>query len=319
MDSSRWLVLLHSLPPKPPYLRAKVMRRLTQLGALALKRSVYLLPSTESGQEDFQWLLKEIRQEGGDGWVLESHFLGGLTDQEVRENFRAIRRAAYAGLAVEVRALLDRMREIPRESQPDLEWKRLRRRIDAERQLDFFHAEGRNELEALMSAVDRLIQPSSDPANPLGPDELQARTWVTRAGVKVDRIASAWLIRRFIDPAASFAFVGPDDPSQTNAIRFDMFEGEFTHDGDRCTFEVLRDVCGHASDPALVAIGQIVHDIDLRDDRYQRVETAGVAALIDGIVARFDDDHRRLAEGASLFEGLYATLGDERQRAGRAQ
>lgn len=122
-------------------------------------------------------------------------------------------------------------------------------------------------------------------------------------------MASAWLIRRFIDPAATFVFVRPDGPPVAGGVlRFDMFEGEFTHRGDRCTFEVLLDASEHAADKGLRAIAQMVHDLDLRDDRYQRAETAGLAALLNGITSRFDDDPRRLSEGAGIFDTLYASL-----------
>jgi len=110
-DAHAWLLLMHSIPPKPPYLRAKVMRRLTQLGALALKRSAYLLPLSDGALEDFQWLRQEIRDEGGDAWIVEARFVAGLRDDEIRENFRAIRAAEYAALAAESRALLDRVRD----------------------------------------------------------------------------------------------------------------------------------------------------------------------------------------------------------------
>jgi len=102
-------------------------------------------------------------------------------------------------------------------------------------------------------------------------------------------------------------------------LRFDMFEGEFTHDGNRCTFEMLLAVSGHGNDRGLAALAQIVHDLDLRDDRYQRPETAGVGALIDGIASRFDDDHRRLAESAPLFDALYASLGGAAPRSIRSE
>jgi hypothetical protein len=164
-----------------------------------------------------------------------------------------------------------------------------------------------------MSSIDRLAETTGQ-ASPQTPEqeELRARTWVTRSGAKVDRMASAWLIRRFIDPAGTFVFVAPDSPQHVaGALRFDMFDGEFTHDASRCTFEVLLDVSGRSADPGLVAIAQIVHDIDLREDRYQRPETAGIAALVEGIAARVGDDHRRLAESAPIFDALYASLGGQ--------
>jgi hypothetical protein len=311
-----WVLLVHSIPPNPPYSRAKTMRRLTQLGALPLKRSTYLLPASEGALEDFQWLRQEIETDGGEAWVLEARFVGGLRNEEIREKFRAIRTAEYKNLSADARTLLERLRNssaAPPAEAVETDRRRLRRRLSAAQQIDFFHADGRDEVEALMSTLDRLSEPTAKTsAQSVSRGELRARTWITRRGVKVDRMASAWLIRRFIDPAATFAFVAPDDVLPVaNGVRFDMFEGEFTHDGNRCTFEVLLEASGRAADPGLVAIGHIVHDIDLREERYQRPETAGVSAMIDGLVARFDDDHRRLSESAPLFDTLYASLGGQ--------
>lgn len=313
-ERDRWLLLVHSVPPKPAYLRAKVMKRLTKLGALPLKRSAYLLPASEGALEDFQWLRQEIQDEGGEAWVVEAAFVAGLRDDEIRESFRAMRSTEYRAQVADARTLLDRLQgggseELDPTIEPD--WRRLVRRVDATRRIDFFHAPEREEVEALMSTLERLVQTREKEPTELPPrEELRSRTWMTRAGVKVDRMASAWLIRRFIDPAAKFVFVIPEKASSVpHALRFDMFEGEFTHDGNRCTFEVLLTVSGQEANRGLSSIAQIVHDLDLRDDRYQRPETAGVAALIEGIVSRFDDDHRRIAESGPLFDALYASLG----------
>jgi hypothetical protein len=324
INADRWLVLVHTIPPKPPYLRAKVMRRLTKLGALALKRSAYLLPAREDTLEDFQWLRQEIRAEGGEAWIVDGRFAAGLRDEEIRESFRAIRSTDYRALAAEARALLDRVRVGDSgQDHPEIEAdrRRLLRRVEATRRIDFFHAAEREEVEALMSSLERLVGPGTrKPTQTPAGEELRSRTWVTRTGVKVDRMASAWLIRRFIDPAATFVFVAPEATSSIpGALRFDMFEGEFTHDGNRCTYEVLLTVSGKGDDRGLAAIGQIVHDLDLRDDRYQRPETAGVSALVDGIVSRFDDDHRRIAESTPLFDALYASLGGAPLRAAPAE
>jgi hypothetical protein len=242
---------------------------------------------------------------------LEARFAGGVEDEQIRSRFRALREADYRELAAEARAVVDRLRNgagAPDDPTAEPDRRRLQRRLEAVRRIDFFHADGREEVEALMATIDRHADSSDKARTAPTRETLQARTWVTRAGVKVDRMASAWLIRRFIDPAATFAFVAPESPPVADGVRFDMFEGEFTHDGNRCTFEVLLDVTGRPSDGGLAALAQIVHDIDLRDDRYQRPETAGVAAFIDGIVARSADDQRRLAESAPLFDALYASL-----------
>jgi hypothetical protein len=184
--------------------------------------------------------------------------------------------------------------------------------------IDFFGAEGRATAEGLVSGLEAQLKQEGEAMSnsksvpPPGP--LQGRVWVTREGVQVDRIASAWLIRRFIDSGAHFKFVpGTGYGPQPGELRFDMFEGEFTHIGDRCTFEVLL---GHAGleDAALEAIGEIIHDIDLKDDKYGREEAGGVRSLINGIAASSTDDEQRLARGSALLDDLYSSFGGKAGR-----
>ncbi len=160
------------------------------------------------------------------------------------------------------------------------------------------------EIQAMFDAhPDQALPSMAAPA----PDRIEpGRVWVTRRGVHVDRMASAWLIRGFIDPKARFKFVAargyrPD----RGELRFDMFEAEYTHVGDRCTFQVLLDRFG-LTDPALVAIGEVVRDIDCKDVKYGRPETSGIAALVEGIAKAEPEDEERIARGGSLFDGLYA-------------
>jgi hypothetical protein len=131
------------------------------------------------------------------------------------------------------------------------------------------------------------------------------RTWVTRQGVHVDRIASTWLIRRFIDEKTAFKFVPAKGYIQAGELRFDMFDAEFTHIGDRCTFEVLI-LAADLNDPALQAIAEIVHDIDLKDEKFSLEQTAGIAQLISGVCISHKDDFARIERGAALFDDLYA-------------
>lgn len=309
VPATKWLLLVHQVPPKPNYLRAKVLRRLMQLGAIPLKNSAYLLPAGETTREDFEWLWREIVEQGGDAWILEGSMRAGLTDAELRDAFRRARGADFAQLAADARAVLEAARARTVDLiVVDTERKRLARRLAALIRIDFFDAPGREEVEVLMESIDRTLHPTREPAK--SPERvLRGRTWMTRQGVKIDRIASAWLIRRFIDPAATFVFADPAATTHPpDVVRFDMFEGEFTHDGDLCTFEVLLRASTRPTDPALVALSQIVHDLDLKDDRHQRPETAGVGAMIQGLTSRHADDQRRIAEGATIFDSLYASL-----------
>jgi hypothetical protein len=184
------------------------------------------------------------------------------------------------------------------------------------RRIDFFGAPQRAELEVLMTEIER--ESGAEQAAAASADaplsSLRGRKWVTRAGVRVDRIASAWFIRRFVDPAARFFFVEQKkyvhSPGDT---RFDMFEGEFTHEGDRCTFEVLV-ARSEVKDAALHQIAEIVHDIDCKDAKFGRPEALGIASLLDGLSERVTDDAVRLEEGARIFEDLYASLSKRRTR-----
>jgi hypothetical protein len=313
--SASWLLLIHQIPPQPAYLRVKIGRRLAKVGAVALKNSVYVLPESEAALEDLQWILREVAEDGGEATLSRAHFIEGLTDEELRGQFRRVRQAEYAEIAEAARQAAaggnaangagggegghaTTLREL----------NRLQRRLEDVMALDFFAAEGRAEAEAaLMALRGRMAggaRGGGDAESP--PVRYRGRTWVTRQGVKVDRIASAWLIRRHIDPEARFKFVPAQGYRQfPGEVRFDMFEAEFTHEGEACTFEVMLSRLG-PQDPALQAIAEIVHDIDLKDGKFGRAEAAGIARLIDGICAGTQDDPGRIERGGALLEDLYA-------------
>jgi hypothetical protein len=276
------------------------------LGALALKNSAYLLPRSEDTLEDAQWLRAEIEQEGGEAWVFECGPLAGLSDEEIRERLRRLRQPDWEELLQDGRALLEAAGSGNVEVS---QWRRLKQRYEEVRRIDFFGAAGSEEAEALMKTIDATLR-SGQPAPANRPElgQVRGRVWVTRRGIKVDRMGSAWLIRRFLDPAAQFCFVDPGGYAhQKGEVRFDMFEGEFTHQGNLCTFEVLLAWAG-LREPALEAIAQIVHDIDLKETKYGRAETPGVAAAIHGLTLRQTEDAARLEDGIALFESLYNHL-----------
>ena len=293
---NRWLLLIHQLPPKPDYIRVKVRRRLQRLGAVPLKRTVYVLPAGDPAREDFEWLAREIAIDGGEAALCESTFLDADTDRRLVQAIRAACTDGYEAIAAASRG-----------ATADLD--RLTRRLREVQALDRFAADGRADAEAALEGLaSRASQPGAPMMPTLLPDKPNARVWVTRAGVYVDRIASAWLIRRFVDPEARFRFVTPQQYRvEPGELRFDMFEGEFTHDGDLCTFETL---CRHFAlrDPALKAISEIVHDIDCKDDKFGRVETPGLQLVLDGITRANAADEDRVTRGAALFDELYAQL-----------
>ena len=310
---SRWLLLIHQIPPAPSYLRVKIGRRLQGLGAVAVKNSVYVLPRNEQALEDFQWVRGEIVAGGGDASVCEARFVEGLSDGAVESLFSAAREADYAELARAARELqqgLARRGKKPTatKEQASAALTRLRKRLGEVAAIDFFGASGRDAVEGVLAAVEGALRPPATYGPPnQAPEvgEMQGRTWVTRSGVKVDRIASAWLIRRFIDPEARFKFVGGQEYRPlAGELRFDMFEAEYTHEGEQCTFEVLLRRFG-IGDRALGEMAEIVHDIDLKDAKFSRPEAPGLDHLIAGIAMRHKDDEARLHDGATVLEGLY--------------
>jgi hypothetical protein len=309
------MLLIHQIPPRPAYLRVKVGRQLQRLGAVAIKNSVYALPASEEAQEDLQWVLREVVKGGGDASIVEARFVHGLSDQQVVALFSKAREADYqelAGQAREVAVGFPRRGSPPanRRAEAANQVTRLRQRLGEIVALDFFGAPGREAVEGLVAGLEARMKPeteASESAKPTMPIEAaQGRTWVTRAGIKVDRMASAWLIRKFIDPRARFKFVPAKDyQPQARELRFDMFDAEFTHEGDLCTFEVLVRRFG-LDDPSLRHVAEIVHDIDLKDAKFGREEAAGIGQLVAGIAAAHPDDEERLARGTALFEDLYA-------------
>src|SRR5215471_14389300 len=310
-----WLLLIHQLPAKPAYLRVKIWRRLQDLGAVAVKNAVHALPMNEETQEDFEWLLREIVKGGGEAFLCEARLIDGLSDERVRALFDRARDADYQEIAKQARALAKSLRPNAKSevvAEQRVQVARLRKRLAEVVSIDFFGAIGREGAEAVLRSIESRLnqdQPVTDDAmaktRKSDVAALRNRTWVTRQGVYVDRIASAWLIRRFIDPEAQFKFVsGKGYRPDPGELRFDMFEAEFTHEGDRCTFEVLLHKFG-LTDPALKQIAEIVHDIDLKDEKFGREDTLGLDRLIAGIAMAHPEDEKRLVEGVAVFNGLY--------------
>src|SRR5688572_17431299 len=309
-----WWMLVHQLPPNPPGARVRIWRRLGALGALQVKGSVYVLPATEAAREDFQWLLGEIQAAGGEGSMWRAEAIAGVDADDLVLRFQASAAEDYEAVQAEAAALhkeLQRTRKPLDKATARKRLARLRTGFDDISRRDHFQAPRREVAGALLASIEQELEGGRMATTAHGAGRLQAadyraRTWVTRARVHVDRMASAWLIRRFIDPAAVFVFT--DDPRGADAgagLRFDMYGGEFTHEGDQCTFEVLRRRFG-LDVPGLESIARIVHDIDLKESRYALPETTGVAASLEAITAAPIGDDQRIAFAGTLFDGLLA-------------
>ena len=319
-----WLLLIHQIPPKPNYFRVKIWRRLQKLGAVGIKNSVYALPSTEQAQEDLNWVRREIVEGGGDASLVEARLIEGLNDEQVKELFRAARDADYMGVVKDTRELakrLPRKGEIRDDERGELEaaFARLQKRVGEIAAIDFFHARSREAMDGLLKELEekisaRVPQPKSALAGAI--EKPRGATWVTRTGIHVDRMASAWLIRRFIDPKAKFRFVSAREyRHQPGERRFDMFDGEFTHQGELCSFEVLL-ARFEITDAALRPIAEIVHDIDLKDEKYGRADNAGFEHLINGIAMAHPEDEVRLQRASFVLDDLYEYFKRKRRGAG---
>jgi hypothetical protein len=289
VKEGRWLLLIHQLPPKPDYFRVKIWRRLQGIGAVAIKNSVYALPFSAEATEDLQWLRKEITAGGGEASVCRASFVDGLSDSQIEALFRAARDAEYAELT----------RAAEKTDSPS-DSSRLERRLRDIAALDHFGASGRKAAEAAVAKLKTRKTTRGKPER----SPVKGHLWVTRPDVHVDRIASAWLIKRFIDTRARFTF----GEAREGAVSFDMFEGDYTHEGDRCTFETLLHRFGLEQDATLRAIAEMVHDVDCKDGKFGRDETAGFAQLIAGIVKRNARDEARLERGAELLNDFYESI-----------
>ncbi|MGH7969695.1 MAG: chromate resistance protein ChrB domain-containing protein [Limisphaerales bacterium] len=314
---SGWLLLVHQLPAKPAYLRVKIWRRLQSLGVVSLKNSVFVLPATEGARADFQRLLREIERSGGEGVICQAEFVAGLRNDQLHAMFNAERDADYDALAKDLRAFAQTLGRATRKLDLNSALMKFRQRFAEIGGRDYFGAAGSARVEALLAGLEHspLVRaPGSAKRPALDPAELTGRTWVTRRDIHVDRIACAWLIKRFIDPLATLKFVsGNDYQPLKGELRYDMQDGEFTHEGDDCSFETLLKRVGIANG-ALRAIGEIIHDIDLKDGKFARPETAGIAHVIAGICRTQPEDEARVARGKELFDDTY----EQFRRGGRA-
>jgi hypothetical protein len=293
----RWYLLIHQLPPQPLYLRAKIRQRLSKVGAVALKNAVYVLPRREDCLEDLQWIAQEAVAGGGEAYVCEAAFLESRTDEALVEQFLAEREAEYRALEKSLGA------GSRKEEDPTALLSRARKRFDEISRIDFFAAPGRRRVAARLEALSR----RSPLPRGLARAGLTGRLWTTRRGVHIDRIASAWLIRRFIDPKARFHFADPKESARPGELRFDMVGGDFTHEGDCCTFETIL-ARARVRDRGLSEIAEIVHDVDLKDGKFGRPEAAGLERLITGLVLANPEDEARLDRGFTLFDELHQSF-----------
>lgn len=326
-----WILLIHQLPPKPTNLRVRIWRKLQKLGAVAIKNSVYILPANEKTHEDFQWLRQEIESAGGEAAVFRAGSVEGATDEEIIAAFRRARDEEFAAISADFDGLTGAIREqvrgkhlsAGRLSGQESEIDKLHAELERITANDFFDAKGRAGGFAAYERCQKAIRSAQGPSGSdkptltksgtLNAAKYQRQRWVTRRNLHIDRLASAWLIKQFIDKRPRFYFVA-DGEAVEGAIPFDMFGAEFTHQGEDCTFETMLKRFSLGESKGLREMAEIVHDIDLKDDKFHRLEAAGLNAIIDGLSQVLRDDRKLLQQTSTLFDGLYQLLSKQAEK-----
>lgn len=306
-----WVVFSYSLPAaarSSP--RVAVWRRLRAAGAISPKGGVYVLPAKEECIEAFQWLSQEVERAHGEALLMRVEQFEGLTDAQVVALFRAARKKDYDALDAEAgrleRSASRKQTQGPRDrSRARTVTARLQARHTEIARLDFFDAPEGARVAARLARIEQALAPRPPAEVRVAPAALAAyreKRWVTRPHPHVDRLACAWLIRRFINPRAVIRYVLTPGPGE---VAFDMPRAAFGHHGNLCTFEVMIRAFG-LDDAGLRGIAEVVHEIDLRDSRYVRPETAGIDAVLRGWLTLSDAE--RESHGVAMFDGLYAAL-----------
>ncbi len=315
MTDTDWYLFMHQLPPKPLYLRAKVLKLLSRAGAVPLKDSVHVLPVRDDSLPQLERVSAVALSGGGDTHMFRAQPITHPSQQDLVRAFQRARDEDYRELGARLRKWQTELaRAVGSRSSRGPFRIRLghaRRRLQQINRIDFFQAPLRGEAEAALRDLEaRLAADAPTPKPPAreANRELVGRTWVTRRGIQVDRIASAWLVRRFVDDKARFRFIDPHvERARAGELTFDMAGAGFTHEEDRCTFETLARRVAPA-DSTLARVAEIVHDIDIKDGKFGRPEARGIEQLLWGMLAANPDDDERLQRGLALFDDLYQSF-----------
>lgn len=317
--SQEWLLVFYSVPSNPVSNRMKIWRKLAKVGAVQLKGSVYILPATEEHEEFCQWLIGEVKSMGGDGAFVRSAEIKTMTDTDIRRLFTTQADREYHRLEKVIDVFERKIQSIRKGSKSEAgkhladQAAKLTKEFEELRKRDYFESSTGHILKKRIQALEAALQDAGEKA-PEGAASIVAKRtqdyrgkiWATRKNPFVDRMASAWLIKRFIDPKASFVFIDERVVASLDntTVAFDMRGAAFTHVGDLCTFEVLVKSFG-IKDKAVKKIAEIVHDLDVKDDKYGKPEATGVEDILAGIRKTAKNDTDGLERGMAAFEMLY--------------
>jgi hypothetical protein len=301
--ATSWLLLLFSLPTNRNTERVAVWRRLKKMGAVQIKTSTYLLPDEPAQYEQFQWLAQQIRDYGGDSTLVRAQEIEGLTKERVIAMFNDARGKDYAELRKSLQAFIGSRKKTDAETAAS-ELERLTRRFREIREVDFFDSARGHDVAMLFRRAEGRSRARQLAV--LDAKQYQGKTWLTRPRPEIDRVGSAWLISKFIDRKPKFVFA-PSADAVPNAIPFDMLDAEFSHHGNYCTFETLTKRFAIA-DKSIAKIGEMIHDADLDDAKFQRVEAIGIDRVLKGWAKEGLPDEEILRLGFQCFDALHAFL-----------
>jgi hypothetical protein len=299
MRRTSWLLLLYALPTRQTAERMKVWRKLKKFGAIQLKNSAYLLPDAPTHQERFQWLAKQVRDDGGEATLIQASRIEGFSNEQIAGLFNQERTRDYG-------EVIEALKSLRKKKGTEPETEKLRKRLGEIREIDFFNCPGAYDAEMFLTRMQEKRARERGVGAKLKTGDYQGRTWLTRPRPEIDRVGSAWLIQRFIDRRARFVF-GRDAAEFPKAIPYDMRDVEFTHQGDDCTFETLLKRFG-IEDKAIRQIGEMIHDADLEDEKFGRTECIGIDRVLKGFGRMGFSDAEILKKGFECFEALYRQL-----------
>jgi hypothetical protein len=321
-STGKWLLLIYNLPPEPSRSRVSIWRNLKILGAISLRKSVYILPFNPETYENSQWLCQEIHTMKGEATLVKAANIENLKDEDIIKLFHKARDDDYEVIINRCSEFSKKVsvtgnQGIKNQLKFREELKVIANQLNITRGIDFFKSplsqKAQNTFDACMRHMSQLLNQITTSTDKrikekeiLAMKDFQGKKWVTRKRPHIDRIATAWLIKRFIDPKAKFLFVH-EDTTEINGIPFDMYHGDFSHHGDNCTFETILKRF-NIKDEILKSIAETVHDIDLNDEKFSRNEAKGIDCILGGLMERFKDDNELLKKGYEVFESLYAEL-----------
>lgn len=318
---NKWILLIHQIAQDAPNFRVKIWRNLKKHGAVLFKNAVYVIPFTDEHEETMQWLCNQIKEGGSDASLFITESLDKKQDEEIIKSFHEICDKEYILLIevcdAELKKITQRAETEGISESLVHECKRKLNEIlksaDDISKIDFFHAPQKELLLQKIASLQKMLlkwtKTSEKEIKVTGKvyqiKDFSGKKWATRKDIFIDRIASAWLIRKFIDPKARFVFMSKGtEKASRGAVPFDMYGAEFTHHGEDCTFEALMKAFD-LKDSALQSIAEIVHDIDLKDNKYGRKEAEGLAQIITGLSQKLKNDNKLLGKGLEIFDALY--------------